>query len=148
VILDLWFPPPTFSVVQLSGMSRAEYCELSNVSTKNVVTILRVNICCFVSLGRLMWGREWTKRWISSNTSNAPPHFLPYIRRPKSTNQYIFTLRMATAMFAETLDISKYSARLIPESRNFRQCYTGPISITILDEVVNKLSLPCLESNL
>jgi hypothetical protein len=31
----------------------------------------------------------------------------------------IFTLRMATAMFAETFDKSQYSALLRPESRSF-----------------------------
>jgi uncharacterized protein YbaP (TraB family) len=31
----------------------------------------------------------------------------------------IFTLKMATGVFVETLDNSKHSTRLIPESRSF-----------------------------
>jgi hypothetical protein len=32
-----------------------------------------------------------------------PDHFLPFIILPKTTNQYIFMLKMATAVFAETI---------------------------------------------
>jgi hypothetical protein len=41
----------------------------------------------------------------------------PYISLLKTPNQYIFTLKMATAMFVETLDNFQHSSRLIPESR-------------------------------
>jgi hypothetical protein len=37
---------------------------------------------------------------------------LPYIGLPKSPNHYTFTLKMATAMLAETLDNTQHSTRL------------------------------------
>jgi hypothetical protein len=43
-------------------------------------------------------------------------HCLPYIRLPKTPNLYTFALKMATVMFAETLDNSEHSTRLILES--------------------------------
>jgi hypothetical protein len=36
-------------------------------------------------------------------------------RLPKSLNQYIFTLKMATAKFAETMDNFQHSTGLIPD---------------------------------
>jgi hypothetical protein len=42
----------------------------------------------------------------STNQHHQIQHFtccLPYVRLPKTPNLYIFTLKMATAMFAETL---------------------------------------------
>jgi hypothetical protein len=46
-------------------------------------------------------------------------HSLPYIRQPRLTNKYIFTLRMVTAMFAEMSDSSQYLTQLIPKSQSF-----------------------------
>jgi hypothetical protein len=43
---------------------------------------------------------------------------LPYIRLPKTTNQYMYTLKMATSVFAETSDNFQHSTRLIPGSRS------------------------------
>jgi hypothetical protein len=43
---------------------------------------------------------------------------LPYIRLPKTPDHYIFTLKMATVMFAGTLDNFQHSMRLILESRS------------------------------
>jgi hypothetical protein len=43
---------------------------------------------------------------------------LPYIRLPKTPNHYRFTLKMATAMSAETMDNFQHSTQLIPESRS------------------------------
>jgi hypothetical protein len=40
-------------------------------------------------------------------------------RLPKTPNHYTFTLNMATAMFAETLDNSQHSTRINPESRSY-----------------------------
>jgi hypothetical protein len=44
---------------------------------------------------------------------------LTYMRLPKMHSQHIFTLKMATAMFAETVDNFKLSMWLIPESRSY-----------------------------
>jgi hypothetical protein len=44
---------------------------------------------------------------------------LPYIRLPKSPNHGIFTLKMATAVFSETLDDTQQSTRLTSESRRY-----------------------------
>jgi hypothetical protein len=46
---------------------------------------------------------------------SAPSHptLLPLPALHKKTNKYRFTLRMATEMFAETLDESQYSTPLI-----------------------------------
>jgi hypothetical protein len=44
--------------------------------------------------------------------------FLPYIRLPKTSRHYIFTLNMATAKYAETLDNFQHSTRLIPGIRS------------------------------
>jgi hypothetical protein len=44
--------------------------------------------------------------------------WLPYIRLPITPNHYIFTLKMAIAKFAETLDNFQHSSRLIPESQS------------------------------
>jgi hypothetical protein len=41
-----------------------------------------------------------------------------WLRRGDDISQYIFTLKMATEMFAETLENFKNSTRLIPESRS------------------------------
>jgi hypothetical protein len=41
---------------------------------------------------------------------------LPYIRLPKMPNHYILTLKMATAIFAETLDNFQHWTLLIPKS--------------------------------
>jgi hypothetical protein len=46
-------------------------------------------------------------------------HFQPYMRRLRLTNQYIFTLRTAPAIFVETSDNSQYSTLLILESHSF-----------------------------
>jgi hypothetical protein len=43
---------------------------------------------------------------------------LPYMKLPKTPNHDIFTLKMATAMFVETLDNSQRSMWLIPENRS------------------------------
>jgi hypothetical protein len=45
---------------------------------------------------------------------------LPYIRLPKTNKQYIFTLKMATPMFAEMFGNFQHST-LIPESRSCTQ---------------------------
>jgi hypothetical protein len=42
-------------------------------------------------------------------------NYLPYIRLPERPNHYIFTLKMATAMFAEMLDNFQHSMRHSPE---------------------------------
>jgi hypothetical protein len=61
--------------------------------------------------------------WIAA-LSSAPPisilksHCLPCLL-PKTTNHYTFTLKMATAMFVETLDNSEHSMRLKAESRSY-----------------------------
>jgi hypothetical protein len=41
---------------------------------------------------------------------------LPYIRLPKTPNLYIFTLKMANAIFAETFDNFQNSTRIIPKA--------------------------------
>jgi hypothetical protein len=65
IILDLSFSRLMFSVeLQLSGMSRLEYWELSNVSTKIVVAIFRLYMYLLVGLSGNMYGREWEERWI------------------------------------------------------------------------------------
>jgi hypothetical protein len=43
---------------------------------------------------------------------------LPYIRLQRTSNHYIFTLKIATSVFAEALDYFLHSTRLIPESRS------------------------------
>jgi hypothetical protein len=48
---------------------------------------------------------------------------LAYVRLPKSPNYYIFTLNMASAMFAATLDNFHHSTRLIPESRSCKSSH-------------------------
>jgi hypothetical protein len=50
--------------------------------------------------------------------STSSTYYLPHIRLPKRPNHYTFTLKMATAMFAETLDNFQHSTRLIPEGRS------------------------------
>jgi hypothetical protein len=41
------------------------------------------------------------------------------MRLPKTSHPTTFTLKMATAMFAEMLDNSQHSMQLIPESRSY-----------------------------
>jgi hypothetical protein len=57
------------------------------------------------------------------------PHFgttgLPYIKLPKMPNHCIFTLKLATAMFAE-MDNFQYSTQFIPESQRFT--YTNTVN--------------------
>jgi hypothetical protein len=53
------------------------------------------------------------------------------------TNQYIFPLKMATEMFADTSDSSEYSTQLIPESRTLtlnssRENLVSRIALTVL----------------
>jgi hypothetical protein len=43
-------------------------------------------------------------------------YFLPSLWLLKTPNHYVFTLKMAVAMFAETLDNFQHSTLLIPES--------------------------------
>jgi hypothetical protein len=43
---------------------------------------------------------------------------LPYIRLPKTPSQYVFTLKLASAMSAEMFDNFLYSTRLISENRS------------------------------
>jgi hypothetical protein len=72
-----------------------------------------VNMYWLVDFGRLMYGRKWGGEldvmWSWSTALSTP-------WRPRLTKQHIFTLRMATSFFAETLDNSQYSAWLMPES--------------------------------
>jgi hypothetical protein len=50
--------------------------------------------------------------------------YLPYIKFPKMPNNCIFALKMATLMFAETLDNFQHSTRLIPEAEVVQSnCY-------------------------
>jgi hypothetical protein len=44
---------------------------------------------------------------------------LPNIRLSESSSHYTFTLKVAIAMFAETLDNSQHLTRLNPESPSF-----------------------------
>jgi hypothetical protein len=50
---------------------------------------------------------------------NSPPTALPYVRLPKTCILYTFTLKMATTVFAETLDNFQHSMRLTLESRSY-----------------------------
>jgi hypothetical protein len=43
-------------------------------------------------------------------------YYLPHVRLPKTPNHFMFTLKMAAAKFAETLDNSQHLTRLILES--------------------------------
>jgi hypothetical protein len=43
---------------------------------------------------------------------------------PKMPSQHIFTLKMATAVFAETLDTFQRLVWLIPESQSFTLFFT------------------------
>jgi hypothetical protein len=52
---------------------------------------------------------------ISTIKSKSPPTACPY----KNVNIYTFTLKMATAMSAETLDKFQHSTRPIPENRSY-----------------------------
>jgi hypothetical protein len=62
--------------------------------------------------------------WIAARSS-APPirsvhiplttYCLPYMKLSKMPNKYIFTLKMATAMFAETLSNFQNLLQLIPK---------------------------------
>jgi hypothetical protein len=42
-----------------------------------------------------------------------------YKASKETPNHYTFTLKMATAMFVETLDDSEHSTRLTPESQSY-----------------------------
>jgi hypothetical protein len=70
--------------------------------------------------------------WIASHSISLICHIpltafcLPYVRLPKMPNQYIFNLKLATAMFSETLDNIQRLMRLIPESQ----------SLTILNKLI------------
>jgi L-2-hydroxyglutarate oxidase LhgO len=44
---------------------------------------------------------------------------LPYIRLPKMSNHYTFTLKMATLMFAETFDNSQHLKQLNPKNQRY-----------------------------
>jgi hypothetical protein len=84
----------------VSSMSLVRYWELSNVSANITVAIHRVNF----------WGRQLNclpKRWTTPNIRHGTHRIC----------QYMFTLRMATAMFTETLGNSWHSTQFIPESR-------------------------------
>jgi hypothetical protein len=66
--------------------------------------------------------------------------------RPKSTVQQIFTLRMATAIFGETLDSSQYCMPFRPENRSFTvnpyvQLELGPFQWN-LRTILHSLSWP------
>jgi hypothetical protein len=52
------------------------------------------------------------KSWLLHHHIQHTAHFLPCVRRPKTTNRYIFTQRMAAAVFAETLHDSQYGISL------------------------------------
>jgi hypothetical protein len=77
--------------LRLSVMSNIECWKLSNVSASIATAIFRVNIY-----------------WLGVSGSRAK----------KTPNRYIFTLKMATAMFTETLNNFQHSTRLNPESRS------------------------------
>jgi hypothetical protein len=46
-------------------------------------------------------------------------HCLPYVRLPKTPILHTFTLKIVTAMFAETSDNYQRSTRPIPENRSY-----------------------------
>jgi hypothetical protein len=61
---------------------------------------------------------EWEKGFANQHHQiQLVTYCLLYIRLPKTPSRYTFTLKMVTAMFAETLDSSLYSTWLITESR-------------------------------
>jgi hypothetical protein len=68
-----------------------------------------------------MVGRLWSAALCSTNQHHQiqlSTYCLPYIRLPKTPNHNMFTLKMATSMSAETLEIFRHSTQLIPESRS------------------------------
>jgi hypothetical protein len=79
-----------------------------NVSANNATVIFRLNV----------W---WSSQLFRSTNQHRhillATYCLPYFRLPKTPNHHTFTLKMATAILAETLDNSQHSMRLNPESR-------------------------------
>jgi hypothetical protein len=51
---------------------------------------------------------------------------LLYVRLPKMSNQYTFTLKMATAMFTEMLENFQHLTWLIPKSHSCTFIVCGP----------------------
>jgi hypothetical protein len=72
--------------------------------------------------------RGWSSMFNFGFRSWAASYSLPHVRLLNTPNHYTFTLKMATAMFAETLDNFQYSTRLNPESRSytFRKLHVFP----------------------
>jgi hypothetical protein len=69
----------------------------------------------------VMVGRFWkpTLPLHQSAPSNPTRHLLPALHKASKTpNHCIFTLKIATAMFVETLDNFQHSSRFIPETRS------------------------------
>jgi hypothetical protein len=59
-------------------------------------------------------------------------YHLLYTRPPRTPNQYTYTLKMATAMSAETLDKLQHSTWLIPENRSHALCIKMLASLNIM----------------
>jgi hypothetical protein len=51
-------------------------------------------------------------------TELSAAYCLPYIRLPEVPNQHVVTLKMATAVFAKTLDNFQHLMQLIPKSQS------------------------------
>jgi hypothetical protein len=92
--------------LRLSGMSHVERLKLSNVSENTALAIFRVNV---------QWLSVLAALYMAGSTATTPNH-------------YIFTLKMAIAMFAET-DNFQHSTRFIPERQSCsqKQLFVGSI---------------------
>jgi hypothetical protein len=88
-------------------LSRVECSELSSVSANVAVAIFRVDV----------WWLDSSPLFRSTNQHHflLAAYCLPYIRLRNTPNHHTFTLTMATAVFAETLDNFQNSTPLNPE---------------------------------
>jgi hypothetical protein len=83
-----------------------------------VVQRFDIHCSCHPQCGYVLVGRYC----IAASPSALPVTSITFDAAPISTKidqQYKLTMRMAVAMFVETLDNSKYMTRLITESRSF-----------------------------
>jgi hypothetical protein len=84
--------------------------------------VILVDLMVLISTAHALLPLDSSPLFCSTNQNHQiqlTTYCLPYIRLPKSPNHYTFTLKTATAMFAEMLDMSEHFTWLIPKNQSY-----------------------------
>jgi hypothetical protein len=119
-LTEMWVLPST--VFYLYSVSNIRF----DISAKVSVTSYLLYTETWYFVLYCLYFHAWSSHWITAHSpaplistivSYPPPtHCLPYVRFPKAPSLYTFTLKIQSAMFAESVDNYQHSAWPIPKT--------------------------------